>query len=339
MIPATYKELLLHIEHEKIKSYKMYFLGKTKYIVELGFKKVYCETEKCHNVQEVDSIFKTLKENKNLKSLEVVGNCIWSTPPQRFSEALIIKKMEELGIGRPSTYVSILNKLYDRRFILKMDKTGEMKEYNDLILKKGAIKENIEKKELYNEKNKIVPTDAGISINQFLISNFNDIVNVEFTSDMESDLDKIADGDKTYDNLIKNFYKFIIDKCKLEKKSKVMLENKQHNFKVNDKDVIVRMARFGPIIEIPTTTKSIFIPLSPYMKIKQMSDINEINKNDIEFLLRFPVKHKSYLIDYKSYGFFVNDGKKSLSIYPKFFKDLYKQNYEFIDNMYAKINK
>jgi len=339
MIPATYKELLLHIEHEKIKSYKMYFLGKTKYIVELGFKKVYCETEKCHNVQEVDSIFKTLKENKNLKSLEVVGNCIWSTPPQRFSEALIIKKMEELGIGRPSTYVSILNKLYDRRFILKMDKTGEIKEYNDLILKKGAIKENIEKKELYNEKNKIVPTDAGISINQFLISNFNDIVNVEFTSDMESDLDKIADGDKTYDNLIKNFYKFIIDKCKLEKKSKVMLENKQHNFKVNDKDVIVRMARFGPIIEIPTTTKSIFIPLSPYMKIKQMSDINEINKNDIEFLLRFPVKHKSYLIDYKSYGFFVNDGKKSLSIYPKFFKDLYKQNYEFIDNMYAKINK
>ena len=77
----------------------MYFLGKTKYIVELS--KVYCETEKCHNVQEVDSIFKTLKENKNLKSLEVVGNCIWSTPPQRFSEALMIKKMEELGIGRP----------------------------------------------------------------------------------------------------------------------------------------------------------------------------------------------------------------------------------------------
>jgi hypothetical protein len=202
-----------------------------------------------------------------------------------------------------------------------------------------VIKEKIEKKELYNEKNKIVPTDAGTSINQFLISNFNDIVNVEFTSNMESDLDKIAGGDKTYDHLIKNFYKFIIDKCKLEKKSKVMLENKQHNFKVNNKDVIVRMARFGPIIEIPTTAKSIFIPLSPYMKIKQMSDINEINKSDIEFLLRFPVKYKNYLINYKSYGFFVNDGKKSLTIYPKFFGDLLKQNYEFIDNMYAKIKK
>ena len=339
MIPATYKELLLKIEHEKIKPYKMYFLGKTKYIVELGFKKVYCETEKCHKVEDVDSIFRTLKDKKDIKSLEVVGNCIWSTPPPRFSEALMIKKMEELGIGRPSTYVSILNKLYDRRFILKMDKTGETKEYNDLILKKGVIKEKIEKKELYNEKNKIVSTDAGTSINQFLISNFYDIVNVEFTSNMESDLDKIAGGDKTYDHLIQNFYKFIIDKCKVEKKSKVMLENKQHNFKVNNKDVIVRMARFGPIIEIPTTAKSIFIPLSPYMKIKQMSDINEINKSDIEFLLRFPVKYKNYLINYKSYGFYVNDGTKSLSIYPRFFGDLYKQNYEFIDNMYAKIKK
>lgn len=339
MIPATYKELLLHIEHEKLISYKMYFLGKTKYIVELGFKKVYCETEKCHKVEDVDSIFRTLKDKKVIKSLEVVGNCIWSTPPQRFSEALMIKKMEELGIGRPSTYVSILNKLYDRRFILKMDKTGEIKEYNDFILKKGVIKENIEKKELYNEKNKIVPTDAGTSINQFLISNYNDIVNIGFTSDMESDLDKIADGDKTYDNLIKTFYKFIIDKCKVEKRTKIMLENKQHNFKINNKDVIVRMARFGPIIEIPSTPKSIYIPLSPYMKIKQISDIKEISKTDIEFLMRFPVKYKKYSINYKSYGFYVHDGTKSLTIYPRFFDDLCKQNYEFIDNMYSKIKK
>ena len=336
MIPATYKELLLHIEHEKLISYKMYFLGKTKYIVELGFKKVYCETEKCHKVEDVDNIFRTLKDKKDIRSLEVVGNCIWSTPPQRFSEALMIKKMEELGIGRPSTYVSILNKLYDRRFILKMDKMGDMKEYNDLILKKGVIEERIEKKELYNEKNKIVPTDTGKSINQFLISNFKDIVNIGFTSDMESDLDKIAEGDKTYDHLIKPFYQFIIDKCKVEKRTKIMLENKQHIFVINNKDVIVRMARFGPIIEIPSTPKSIYIPLSPYMKIKQISDIKEINNKDIEFLMRFPVKYKKYSINYKSYGFYVHDGTKSLTIYPRFFDDLYKQNYEFVDNMYDK---
>jgi len=339
MIPATYKELLLHIEHDKLLQYNMYFLGKTKYTVELGFKKVYCETEKCHNIQDVDNIFKTLKNNKNIKSLKVVGNCIWSTPPQRFSEALMIKKMEEQGIGRPSTYVSTLHKLYDRRFIFKMDKKGDIKEYNDFVLKDGAITEKIEKRELYIEKNKIVPTDVGTSINQFLIDTFRDIVNVEFTSNMEADLDKIAQGDKTYDNLIKNFYKFIIDQCKLKTKSKVTLENKKCGFKVNNKDIIVRNARFGPIIEIPTATKSIYIPLSPYMKIKQMSDIDEINKSDIEFLLRFPVKYKNYMINYKSYGFFVNDGTKSLTIYPKYFEDLYKQNYEFIDNLYAKIKR
>ena len=142
-----------------------------------------------------------------------------------------------------------------------MDKMGEKKEYNDLILKKGVIEERIEKKELYNEKNKIVPTDTGKSINQFLISNFKDIVNIGFTSDMGSDLDKIAEGDKTYDHLIKPFYQFIIDKCKVEKRTKIMLENKQHIFVINNKDVIVRMARFGPIIEIPSTPKSIYIPL------------------------------------------------------------------------------
>lgn len=348
MVPAKYKEMVLQISHKLLTKHRMYFVGRIKHLVELGYKKVYCETDTCKSVKDVSKLFESFRVNQTVKSVKVLGNCVWTTPPSRYNEAKIIKSMEESGIGRPSTYVSILNKLYDRRFVVKTDKIGEKKTYDDYVLAKNVIKKETKQKEFYEERGKIVPTESGISVSKFLNARFNDIINVDFTSHMEEDLDKIAEGNKTYHNLISQFYNFITKKCEVPAKEKgakkQTLESYKQNMSVNGRQCVVRIARYGPVIEITGSDKdekSKFIPLAPYMKLKKVSDIKEIKKGDVEFLLQFPVKYKNNLINYKSYGFFVErkDDKKTLSIYPKFFEMLKSGRYEFIDNMFDKNKK
>jgi DNA topoisomerase I len=238
MIPAKFKEMVLQITHELLTKHKMYFTGKIKHIVELGYKKAYCEANKCNDKKEVSKLFDSFKVNSVIHSVKVVGNCIWTSPPARYNEASIIKSMEDSGIGRPSTYVSILNKLYDRRFVLKTDKVGEKKRYDDYIVIKNVLKKDSKDKELYDERSKIVPTESGVIISNFLKSKFNDIINVQFTSNMEDDLDKIAEGNKKYTDLIGNFYSFITNKCNLKKDNgtKQSLEGFKKSVHVNDKE-------------------------------------------------------------------------------------------------------
>lgn len=342
MIPAVFKELTMNIVHEKLSKH-LYFLGKSKYILELGFKRAYSESEKNYSLSDIEKMFKQLTNQPRIRSLEVVGNCIWSVPPPRYNEAFIIKKMEELGIGRPSTYVSILNKLYERQFIVKTDKSGEEKTYTDYILKKRKFVEHVVSKELYVEKNRIVPSEAGFKVVEFLVAKFGDIVNVEFTSNMETKLDEIASGTNTYDILINQFYKYILDKCVVNKREKSSekskLDKKQKSFNIDQREVIIRSARYGPVIEIPSSTesKSMYIPLSPYLKLKKMTEWSELKDTDVSFLLQFPVKYKHYTIQYKSYGFFVDDGKTTMSIFRNHFDDLCARKYQFVDLMYNKI--
>ncbi|QOI90169.1 DNA topoisomerase 1 type prokaryotic [Pyramimonas orientalis virus] len=344
MIPAKYKELQLHIQHESLVNQEMYFVGKVKHIIELGYKRVYCAQNECKDTKNVEQLYETFKKKTSLKSIEARGNCIWTTPPQRYNEATIIKSMEESGIGRPSTYVSILNKLYERRFVTKADVDGEEKTYDDYILKNGKITKKEEKKPIYYERSKIIPSDSGLSVNTFLLKQFGDIVNLSFTSNMETELDKISEGQNTYNNMIKKFYGFILEKCniipKRERGTKTSLEAENYSFDINGMNVIVRIARFGPVIEIlPTNAeeKSRFITLKPYMKMSRVNDLKDITPKDISFLLQFPVKFKDYVIHYKSYGFYVENSKKdTLTIYAKFFQNLQNKDYSFVESIFDK---
>jgi DNA topoisomerase-1 len=347
MIPAKYKELQLHIQHEALVKHDMYFIGKVKHIIELGYKKVYSETESVPETREVDKLYKEFEKQTSLKSLEVKGNCIWTTPPQRYNEASVIKAMEESGIGRPSTYVSILNKLYERMFINKTDINGEEKVYDDYILKKNKITKKEEKKPIFYEKNKIIPSDSGLSVNEFLHKGFNDIVNLDFTSNMETELDKISEGSNTYNDLIHKFYGFILDKCnvlpKKERGTKTSLESKKYEFNIDGNDIVLRIARFGPVIDIKSSNeneKSKFLTLKPYMKSMRITDLKDISISDIKFLLEFPKKVNKYTIHYKSYGFYVeNDNNKTMTIYPKFLENLKNKDYSFVEKIFDKIKK
>ena len=123
-----------------------------------------------------------------------------------------------------------------------MDKIGGKKTYDDYVLAKNVIKKESKQKEFYEDMGKIVPTESGISVSKFLNTRFNDIINVDFTSHMEEDLDKIAEGNKTYHNLISKFYSFITKKCEVPAKEKGakkhILESYKQNMSVNGTSVL-----------------------------------------------------------------------------------------------------
>jgi len=338
MVPAKYKELCMKITEKRMN--KKYFMGKSKHLVELGYKIVYEDTKKVDN-EGIEETFNKLDKLSKIKPTKIVGNCIWTSPPARYSEASIIKKMEDTGIGRPSTYVSIVNILYDRKYVNKTDMKGPEMDYIDYVLVGNVLKKKLEKKELYNQKGSLVPTEIGITISKYLSGKFNDIINTDFTSDMESGLDEISQGKKTYLDTIKKFHKFITDKCNKTVKSKDVIKPElasyKNEFDIKGKKVLIRDARFGPVIEI-LNPKS-FIPLKPYMKLKGISEIKHVKKDDVLFLMKFPIDYKGFTINYKGYGFYVEKNRKSQTIYPQYFDNLLKEDYAFVEKILDKSKK
>ena len=337
MIPAVYKQISLTLTHEKLKD--MCFLGKTKFLIEKGYKLVYeYGSDKKETLKSIDKELHKFGSLNKVKPIEIIGNCIWSSPPTRYTEASMIKKMEDTGIGRPSTYVSIINILYDRRYVTKTDVSGPKKDYTDYVLKNQNIKKKTFSQELYTHKNALYPSDIGKIISSYLSQKFNDIINVNYTSNKETELDEISNGHKTYIDTIRPFHDYITKKCNtLSKGSKTEIESYSKEMIIDNKKILVRDARYGPVIEIVQMKK--YIPLGPFMKVKNIQNIKEITKDHVDFLMKYPVKYKDYIIHYKGYGFYVEKDKKTATIYPQYFNDLENNNYEFLEKIFKKIKK
>ena len=345
MAPAKYKELTVVIQHSSLKSSGMYFRGKAKILVELGYLVVYKSDDDAGKLA-VKKDFKVSLQNSTLRSKELVGHCVWSTPPPRYNESSIIKKMEESGIGRPSTYVSIMNKLYDRHFIDKRDMVGPIKEYTHYVVRESQeqIESKTEQKHLYDERSKLVPINAGEMVNEFIQKHYSDIIDVQFTSDMESSLDDIAKGKQTYQNLIPNFYRHIVsksDKLKARVQSKgdkSVIKDDAVNMTVNGTPVVIRNAKYGPVIQTKGAPgeKDSFVGLKPFFKTYGISDISLFTQEQCRFLLQFPVRYGHYQIHYKSYGFYVQNTKtdETISIKRRDHVDqLMNRNFEFINSL------
>lgn len=355
MVSAKYKELSLKISKEPILK-DMYFLGKTKQLIEKGFYLVYDQTTETNKKksevltqEQIEAKFQRLNNLTTVKPIQIIGNCIWTSPPTRYSEATIIKQMETNGIGRPSTYVNIVSKLYERKFVSKTEMKGPEKEYVDFILSNKQIKTKNFKKELFIQKGALVSTEIGNIVSDYLSTNFKDIINIEFTKQMEEDLDEISNGHgkKTYINTIKSFHDYIIKKCSektatIQRGSKQELANYRMEMNVNGKDIVVRDARYGSVIEIPASgkeQKSKFVPLSAFIKQKDdVHDIKDITKEHVAFLLKFPVKYKDYIIQYKAYGFYLEKNNKTQTISAKYIPYLERQDYSFVEKIFEKNN-
>ncbi len=332
MKSAKYYEVKICIKNSSFSKNEC-FVGKFKIYYFEGYMVVY--GEKVNNNFDIDKYVEDIKSSGNkLKMLEINAKQTWAVPPTRFSEASIVKVLEKEGIGRPSTYSSILGKLYEKRYIEKKDVLGEEKEYVHYKLSStNKISEEKIKKNITDEKSKLVPSDVGIIINDFMIKHFPDIIDVKFTSNLEEDFDKIAEGNKKFITVMNKFYgdfsknvnevKKVV-KSNVEKNNKVKLESYQNKIKYNNTEYSIYIAKYGPVISFKNDEeeKTKYISLVPYLKATN-KEIEDVAKKDVKLLVNLPLeigkyKNSSVILKYARYGFYLSNGNQNGSVFKQY---------------------
>ena len=172
-----------------------------------GFLKLYMEGTDDENGPEEETVLPPVSVGDVLDAKGITAECKFTQPPQRYSEATLVKKLEELGIGRPSTYAPTISTLTTGRgYIVKGDKEGQKFPVTNLALKNGTISESRKTEAVGAEKGKLLPQEIGMIVTDYLVKNFPDILDYDFTANVEKDFDQIADGDKVWNSVIGEFY-------------------------------------------------------------------------------------------------------------------------------------
>ena len=221
-----------------------------------GFIKVYRESVDDEEQQdEYAHILPPLKKGQELTRREIQATERFTQGPQRYTEASLVHKLEELGIGRPSTYAPTISTIQQREYVQKGDKKGEERTYTVDILKGKQITQKKRKELVGSDKGKLLPTDIGIVVNDFLMQNFKEIMDYNFTAKVEQDFDKIAEGNEKWQSMLKAFYKDFEPAVEDTLNSRQEHKAGERQLGADPKTgrpVFVKIGRFGPVIQIGT---------------------------------------------------------------------------------------
>ena len=219
-----------------------------------GFLRVYRESyDDDHQQEEGEALLPPVKKGEVLQMKEMVATQRFTQRPLRYTEASLVKKLEELGIGRPSTYAPTISTIQQREYVEKGDKKGEERMYDVLKMMNGKLKKSSKKEIVGSEKGKLIPTDIGIVVNDFLIHSFPDIVDYNFTANVEKEFDEIADGRENWHEMMRDFYAKLepqVDATLQEKKERKVGERVLGKEPGTGKPVSVKIGRFGPMVQI-----------------------------------------------------------------------------------------
>lgn len=221
-----------------------------------GFLKVYMESTDDESDENTEGMLPPMKVGEKLKYNEVTSTQRFTHHPPRYTEASLVKKLEELGIGRPSTYAPTISTIQKRNYVVKEDREGVKRGYDFLVLKGGVLKEEKKEETTGAEKSKMFPTDIGTLVTDFLVQYFDDIMDYGFTASVEKEFDDIAQGSIKWNVMIGKFYKpFHKDiENTLEKSERVTGERSLGKDPVTKKPIIARIGRFGPMVQIGETS-------------------------------------------------------------------------------------
>ena len=206
------------------------------------------------NVDEENdnALLPPLSKGQELLMQEIKATERFSRPPARYTEARLVKKLEELGIGRPSTYAPTISTIQNRGYVLKEDRDGKSRNYQVLTLRNKEIKAETKTETTGAEKSKLFPTDIGAVVNDFLMTHFEGIVDYHFTASVEKEFDEIAQGLKEWTKMLQSFYQpFHKDvENTLQTAEKARGERELGTDPASGKKVSVRIGRFGPFVQI-----------------------------------------------------------------------------------------
>lgn len=219
-----------------------------------GFLKVY----KPENTKQQEFVeLPQLNLLEDLNSKEIMATQRFTQAPARYTEGALVKKMEELGIGRPSTYSPTITTIQNRDYVRRGESEGVTREYEVLTLSKGKIKESIKTENTGSDKGKLVPTDVGMVVNDFLTQEFPDILDYNFTAKVEEKFDDIAEGKLGWQKEIADFYDDFhpeIENINAKRGEHKVGERLIGNHPENGKPVYVKIGRFGPVVQVGDTS-------------------------------------------------------------------------------------
>ena len=263
----------IHIDNAEEK-----FVANGEVITFDGFIKVYREsTDDEDGTEDATHILPAMKVGDELQRREITATEKFSAAPLRYTEASLVKKLEDLGIGRPSTYAPTISTIQQREYVQKGDKKGVERSYTIDSLKGIKVTQRVKKEIAGNEKGKLLPTDIGIVVNDFLMENFPGIMDYNFTANVEQKFDDIAEGKTEWNKWMKTF-----DKDFEPEVSKVMNARSQHKAGERElgtdpktgKPVFVKIGRFGPVAQIGSAEdkdKPLFAQLPSNLSIETIT--------------------------------------------------------------------
>lgn len=221
-----------------------------------GFLKVYLEGKDDDDDDEAKGMLPPLKVGQKLDLNEMTGTERFTRPPARFTEASLVKQLEELGIGRPSTYAPTITKIMEegRGYVIKENREGIERKFNILTLKNGQINKKVDKENTGASKNTLAATDMGALVVDFLDQHFIDIMNYNFTAGIEKQFDDIADGKKQWQQMLAGFYKPFHSAVEetIQTADRVTGERILGTDPDTGRSVLVRLSRNGPVVQIGT---------------------------------------------------------------------------------------
>jgi DNA topoisomerase-1 len=218
-----------------------------------GFLKVYMESSDDESDEEQKGMLPPLNINQILNLADMKATERFTRNPPRYTEASLVKKLEEMGIGRPSTYAPTISTILKREYIVKEDRPGFEREFKEMILAGDQIKSKVNKEIYGSEKAKLFPTSTGMVVNDFLVSHFNDIIDYSFTASVEKDFDHIAEGQLGWQQMIKNFYTPFqkkVAEAREEAIDKSLTSRDLGEDPATGKKVSVRIGKYGPYVQI-----------------------------------------------------------------------------------------
>lgn len=222
-----------------------------------GFLRVYRESQGDDENANADEskLLPPMNEGEALQRREVVAQQRFSQQPARYTEASLVHKMEELGIGRPSTYAPTISTIQNREYVVKGDAEGTPRSYDQLTLQSDTISETTQSENVGGNRGKLVPTDIGLVVNDFLMEYFPEIMDYNFTANVEKQFDEVAEGKENWTEMISNFYQDFepqVERTLNEKTEHRVGERELGVDPKSGKPVSVKIGRFGPVVQMGT---------------------------------------------------------------------------------------
>lgn len=268
-----------------------------------GFLKVYLESTDDEDLEQ-QGLLPALSIGQDLLNKKITATERFTRPPYRFTEASLVKQLEELGIGRPSTYAPTITTIQNRKYIEKGVSLGEERSYVQLTLSKDAIKEKELTEKTGSDKGKLIPTDVGRVVNDFLVEHFSNVLDYNFTAKVEESFDNIAEGKEEWTDMMSHFYKGfhptvqdVAENAEREVGERVLGTDAN-----TGKPISVRLGRFGAMAQIGTVEdeeKPQFASLLP------SQSLNTITLEEVLDLFKLP----RTVGDYNGFPVEVNQGR------------------------------